>query len=341
MPELTAGSRLDHYELDDLLARSGMASIFKAKDLDTGRIVALKIPHLHLEGDIVFSERFRREEQIGQRLDHPGIIKFYAPKGKRSRTYIAMELVEGLSLRALIKGKKVAPERAVELTLELADALTYLHANGIVHRDLKPENVLLTAEGKAKLLDFGIAMDESARRLTWTGLSSTLGTPDYMAPEQAKGRRGDVRTDIYSLGTMLYELLTGELPFVGATAESILRSKTTDDPRPLRSIVPGIDPALEEIVLHAIEREPRDRYQRVAELIDDLRHPERVVPRDRSEILARRKRFLGISREGLLPVLLAGMVGLLCVLMWLSHRRSGAPTPSPEGPLRGHGNDVR
>ncbi|HTQ06547.1 MAG TPA: serine/threonine-protein kinase [Polyangiaceae bacterium] len=341
MSELTAGSRLDHYELEELLARSGMASIFKAVDVDTGRPVALKVPHLHLEGDIVFSERFRREEQIGQRLDHPGIIKVFAPKGKRSRTYIAMELVEGRSLRALLGKKPLPPERAVELTLELGEALAYLHSNGVVHRDLKPENVLITPEGHAKLLDFGIALDESARRLTWTGLSSTVGTPDYMAPEQAKGRRGDVRTDIYALGTLLYEMLTGELPFVGGSAEAILRAKGSEDPRPPRGIVPELDPMLEEIALHALEREPRDRYQRMADLLDDLKHPDQVVPRDRSEILARRRRFFGIPRERLLPVFLGVIVILLGSLTWLSHRRSGAPAGSSLSPASGHGNELR
>jgi serine/threonine-protein kinase len=343
MVELTAGHRLDHYELDELLARSGMASIFKATDLDTGRTVALKVPHLHLEGDIAFAERFRREQQIGERLDHPGVIKVYAPKGKRSRSYIAMELVEGRSLRALLKDKAPFPvPRAIELTLELGEAIAYLHANGVVHRDLKPENVLVSPDGHAKLLDFGIALDESARRLTWAGLSSTVGTPDYMAPEQAKGRRGDVRTDIYALGTMLYEMLTGELPFVGGSAESLLRSKSTDEPRPPRSLAPELDPALEEIVLHALEREPRDRYLRVADMLDELRHPERVVPRDRSEILARRKRFFGLPRERVLPFLLAGMVGALLLLVWLSARRGARPLDSTTGvPGRGQLSEPR
>jgi serine/threonine-protein kinase len=343
MAELTTGNRLDQYELGELLARSGMASIFKATDLDTGRTVALKVPHLHLEGDIAFAERFLREQQIGERLDHPGIIKVYARNGKRSRSYIAMELVEGRSLRALLKDKKAIPvERAVELTHELGEALAYLHKHGVVHRDLKPENVLILPDGHAKLLDFGIALDESARRLTWAGLSSTVGTPDYMAPEQAKGRRGDVRTDIYALGTLLYELLTGELPFVGGSAESLLRSKSTDEPRPPRSIVPTLDPALEEIVLHALEREPRDRYQRVDEMLDDLDHPEAVAARDRSEILARRKRFLGLTREGLMKSLLTLMLVALGGLIWLSQRHSARPVdPGLISPARGQLSEPR
>src|SRR5262249_15244556 len=150
---------------------------------------------------------FRREQDIGERLDHPGIVKVF-PAGKRSRRYLAMEFIDGRSLRAIMQDEKRLPTaRALDIARQVAEILVYMHAHGIVHRDLKPENLLLTADGKVKLLDFGIALDEAARRLTWFGLSATVGTPDYMAPEQVSGRRGDVRTDIYALGTLLYEMV--------------------------------------------------------------------------------------------------------------------------------------
>ena len=161
MREPVAGEKLDQYELGELLARSGMASIFKAVDADSGAQVALKIPHPQLESDVVFFERFKREEEMGQRLDHPNVVKVLKPRQK-SRMYMAMEYVDGRSLRSIIQSDAPLPaERALEIACQVTEALVYLHEKGVVHRDIKPENILLTADGKVKILDFGIALDES------------------------------------------------------------------------------------------------------------------------------------------------------------------------------------
>ncbi|MGP0084384.1 MAG: serine/threonine-protein kinase, partial [Steroidobacteraceae bacterium] len=169
MREVGVGENLDQYKLIEVIARSGMASIFKAIDQIDGATVAIKVPYMQFESDVVFYGRFQREEEVGRRLDHPGIVKVLAPR-RKSRMYIAMEYVEGPSLRALMhEPGGLSVEKALDLARQLAETLVYMHGEGVVHRDLKPENVLVTAEGRTRIMDFGIALDESARRLTWSG----------------------------------------------------------------------------------------------------------------------------------------------------------------------------
>jgi eukaryotic-like serine/threonine-protein kinase len=334
MREVSVGEKLDQYELSELLARSGMASIFKAIDTASGETVALKIPHPQLESDVVFFERFRREEQLGQRLDHPNVIKMRKPLDK-SRMYMAMEYIDGRSLRAEIQEKRsLTPERAVEIACQVVEALVYLHANGVVHRDIKPENILLLGEHGLKILDFGIALDESARRLTWTGLSTTLGTPDYMAPEQVGGRRGDARTDVYSAGMLLYEMLTGNLPYSSPSPQALMRAKTNEEPTPPSYHVPTIDPALESIIMKAISRAPRDRHETAAELLADLRDPAAAALRAPDEAARARARARPLRRLSFRAVVVAVVVGL-GALVWLSHRPPEGPPRSAAPPSQG------
>jgi len=277
MGDLAPGETVDQYQVLDVIARSGMATIFRARDLENGHTVALKVPHLQYASDMVFHERFKREEEIGQRLDHPAVIKVFQPPEK-SRLYLAMEYVDGELLRDRLRRERRLPsETAVALAIAIADALAYLHDHGVVHRDLKPENIMVTADRRVKLVDFGIALDTTLRKMTWAGLSQTVGTPDYMAPEQVKGKRGDARSDLYALGVILYEMLTGETPFQGDNVYAAMRAKLQDDPTPPRRLRPDISPALEEIILHALERDPRDRPESALELREALAHPDSVV----------------------------------------------------------------
>ncbi len=333
MHELVAGDRVDQYELTELLARSGMASIFKAVDRKSGATVALKVPHLQYESDIAFYQRFEREEKIGQKLDHPNIVRVLSPEAK-TRMYLVMEFAEGRSLRAVQgdKGKLELP-KALDFATQIASALVYLHSRGIVHRDLKPDNVLITPDGKIKLIDFGIAMDEAARRLTWFGLTPPVGTPDYMAPEQVRGKRGDARTDVYALGTMLYEMITGELPYAHGNAHATMRSKVTMDPTPPSDVMPSIDPKIEEIIMHAIERSPRERYENMKQMLADLENPSGVVLRERTARELPLFERLHVPRRLMARAALVLVIGVLLILTIASGaRRRHAVPPAPTAP---------
>jgi len=328
MRDPAAGDKLDQYVLEELLARSGMASIFKARDTVSGEAVALKIPYIQYESDVVFSERFRREEEVGQRLVHPNVVRVLKPLEK-SRMYMAMELVTGQSLRAMLHEKTPFPvDRALDIAKQVTGALAYLHDEGVVHRDLKPENILITASGQVKILDFGIALFESERRLTWMGLSNTIGTPDYMAPEQIRGRRGDPRTDVYAVGILLYEMLTCKLPFESGNPRALLKSKAREDPRPPSYHVPGFDPSLEAILLKAIERDPRHRYGSARQLLADLENPLAVPPRD-PETGSERRRAGRVPRRAAATLVVIAVLAGLASLVWLSGRHAANPDRPP------------
>jgi len=318
-----AGETLDHYRLDAVVGRGGMSTLFRATDLRTGRLVAVKVPHPEMESDPVLLERFRREEEIGQQLDHPGVVKTYDGE-ERSRLYMVIEWVEGRLLRAILNEQglneksKLPVERAVHFALEMCDALDTMHKHGVVHRDLKPENVMVDAADHIKLIDFGIAMKEDARRITHATITPALGTPDYISPEQVKGQRGDQRSDIYALGAMLYEMLTGQPPFTGPNPLAVMNERLLIDPTPARELNPEIPPALEEILFRALERDPRHRYSTAHEMAWDLEHQDQVGVEDgarRSALHGRRffsnKKMLFYAGLALVPVVLFVVMLLL------------------------------
>ena len=335
MHEVKVGDVLDQYRITGQIARGGMAAIFKAVDRTTGATVAIKVPYLRYESDPAFHARFLREEAIGRRLHHPNIIKVLTPRQK-SRMYIVTEYVDGKPLRSLLRlGQPLETETALHIARQLASALVYLHGQHVVHRDLKPENILVTPDGKVKILDFGIALDHPGRRLTWLG-STTMGTPEYMAPEQAKGLRGDERSDIYALGLLLYEMLTGALPYPGETPREVMGSKLGSDPVPPTRFRPDLHPVLEEIILHAIERLPGKRYATATELLADLEDPTRVRPVGRGTQFrprsVREQRVRWVLVRALLSIFIVAALGLL---VWLANRYPVTPyTPGRQPPVR-------
>jgi eukaryotic-like serine/threonine-protein kinase len=261
-----------------------MASIFRGTDLRTGRPVAIKVPHPEMEMDPVLFDRFHREQDIGKVLDHPAVMKVFTDDD-RSQLYMVMEWVEGRLLRKILdEKKKLPPERAIKIALGICEALSYIHSHGIVHRDLKPENIMVDGEDHIKLIDFGIAGQAGARRLTFAKLSQVMGTPEYISPEQVKGKRGDARSDVYALGVMLYEMLTGKTPFQGPNPFAIMNDRLMNNPIPPREIDPTISPELQEIIYRALERDPKNRYASAHEMALDLQHPEKVGVADRLEL---------------------------------------------------------
>ena len=315
MTPLHPGDQLDHYRIESVAARSGMASIFRGTDLRTGRPVAIKVPHPEMECDPVFFDRFHREQEIGKKLDHPGVMKVMVEDG-RSRVYMVMEWVEGRLLRQILNEQRKLPsERAVRITLKICEALEYIHSQGVVHRDLKPENIMIDAEDNIKLIDFGIAANAGSRRLTFAKFTQTMGTPDYISPEQVKGKRGDARSDIYALGVMLYEMLTGKVPFTGPNAFIIMNDRLLNNPIPPREIDPTISPQLQEIIYRALERDPKNRYAKAREFAWDLEHQDQVGVADRPELRDWKRRRSPWPRRiffyvvlALIPVIIFGLL---------------------------------
>lgn len=322
MTPVHPGDQLDHYHIEGVAARSGMASIFRATDTRTGLPVAIKVPHPEMESDPVFFERFHREMTIGQKLDHPGVMKVMADDD-HSQIYMVMEWVEGRLLRQILNEQRKLPvERAVKIALAVCDALDYIHSHGVVHRDLKPENIMVDANDHIKLIDFGIAANTGSRRLTFTNLSQTMGTPDYISPEQVKGKRGDARSDIYALGVMLYEMVTGKVPFTGPNAFIIMNDRLLNNPVPPRELDPEITPQLQEIIYRAIERDPKNRYSTAHELAWDLEHQDQVGVADRPELRDWKKRRTPWARKILFYVVLALIPIVIFALMLLIARHA-------------------
>jgi len=257
------------------MAQGGMSDIYRALDLINHREVVIKIPDQSMLGDPAQFERFQRELEVMRTLDHPTILKGLG-SGKYNRIpYLATEFVDGQSLRTLIESSAPLPsEQAVALIRKIADGMAYCHKNNVIHRDLKPENILITTDGQPVIMDFGLALTKDAHRVTYSNLSATMGTPDYMAPEQIEGQRGDQRTDVYALGTILYEMLAGKTPFTGENSMAVMAQHLNGTAPRLDQVNPSIPVQLAAIVATCLARKPEDRYANMAAFMDALDHPE-------------------------------------------------------------------
>ncbi len=271
------GDQFDRYQIRASLAQGGMGTIYRAVDLTTGKEVALKIPDVMMIGDPAQYERFQRELEVMKTLRHPGIQRGIASGQFNRLPFLVTELVEGQSMRQLVRERAPLPSaEAGDLIRKIADAVAYCHENEIIHRDLKPENILITPQGQPIIIDFGLALTKGAHRITYSNLSGAAGTPEYMAPEQVEGQRGDRRTDLYAIGIMFYELLAGKPPFTGDTPLAIMAQHTQAPLPRLDRECPGIPPQIAAIVAKCLQRDPNDRYPDLRAFIAALDHPETV-----------------------------------------------------------------
>jgi len=265
----------DRYELGEVIGRGGMAEVFAGHDLRLGRRVAVKLLRADLARDPSFHARFRREAQASASLNHPNIVAVYdtgeTDVAGTAVPYIVMEYVDGTTLRDLVKaGHKFQPERALEITEGTLAALDYSHRHGIIHRDIKPGNVMLNRAGQVKVMDFGIARAIADSAATMTQTSAVLGTAQYLSPEQARGEMVDARSDVYSTGCLLYELLTGRPPFVGDSPVSVAYQHVRETAPPPSRINADVPPACDVVVMRALAKSPFDRYQSAAAMEADV-----------------------------------------------------------------------
>jgi serine/threonine-protein kinase len=258
------------YELEELVGTGGMSSVYRAHDRLLDRKVALKVLHDQYTADADYVERFRHEARSVASLSHPNIVTVIDRGEHEGRQFIVFEYVEGENLKRLIERRGPAPvATALELAIQIARGLSFAHQQGLVHRDVKPQNVLLNGDGQAKVTDFGIARSLDVQHgMTQTG--TVLGTSDYIAPEQAQGQRVDEHTDIYSLGVVLYELLTNEVPYPGENFVAVAMRHINEPPPPIRDKRPDVSPRLEAAVQRAMAKQPEDRFDTMAEFCDEL-----------------------------------------------------------------------
>jgi serine/threonine protein kinase len=324
MAELTTGTAVGEYTVVRRLSSGGMGTSHLARDA-TGKLVMLKFPHIAIIGDPALYDRYRRELQIGRALQHPHIQRVLDAGEYEGQPYMVTEYIEGETLRAYLSAHAPLPVvEAVHVLDQLCEAVAYFHQRGVFHRDLKPENILITPAGDVTIVDFGIALLRGARRITWAGLSAAIGTPDYMAPEQIQGKRGDARTDIYALGAIGYELLCGEPPHTGDNPLAVMSQHLYGTIHPLTEVNPAVPPALDAVIQRALRRQPDDRYQTAEEFRQALlRYPEADIAAKsatgRRLLLANHPRLRQILTYALIIAAIMASIVIIGVLAQLAH----------------------
>lgn len=265
------GERIDQYKILELLGEGGFASAYLVQDQRDDRLAVLKWPDESLLGDPTVFEHFRREMAITRRLHHSNIQCAIDGEVSRSAPYLVLEYTAGVPLHRYLRERGRLPvEESVLIARQIAAGLQYMHEHHVYHRDLKPENVIIAPDGTVKIIDFGIALMEGSRRMTWRWLTNATGTPAYMAPEQIQGKRGDARTDVYAMGVMLYEMLAGRVPWEGDNPLAVMSQHLNAPFPPIHELVPDVPAPVEGIVRKCLRKDPENRYQDAAALLSDL-----------------------------------------------------------------------
>ncbi len=331
------GQTITHYKITDKLGEGGMGVVYKAEDTTLGRTVALKFLASHLVEDQEGRQRFIHEAKAAAALDHPNICTVYEVNQEQDETFIAIAYVEGQSVKQKIEARPLKLDEALDITIQTGQGLKAAHQKAIVHRDIKPANLMLTEEGQVKIMDFGLAHVAAQTKLTKTGAS--LGTVAYMSPEQAQGEGVDKRSDVWSLGVVLYEMVTGQSPFKGEYAQAVAYNILNEEPEPVTALRAGLPMELEFIVGKALAKDREERYQHVDDMIVDLRGLGKKLATGKSTVLpaqtitaasqapSERPGLMGTPRVPWAVAAVATMFALAVVLLYFRQ-------PPPEAPLR-------
>ena len=332
--ELTTGTTFaGRYEIIEELGKGGMGRVYKVKDEKLDEEMALKVLKPEIAADKGMIERFKNELKLARKIAHKSICKMYDLNEEEDNPYITMEYVKGEDLKSYIRRKaKLSEEETIAIAKQVCEGLEEAHELGVIHRDLKPQNIMIDEKSNAKVLDFGIARSVEAPGVTQSGVM--IGTPDYMSPEQAEGEEADQRSDIYAMGVILYEMVTGSVPFKGDTAFSVAlkhKSKLPTDPKKLN---PGISDELSRLILICMEKDKERRYQKAEELLADLRNIEEGLPLG-TKIRPRRETFIAalIRKRLFIPALVAALA-IIAVVIWQPwSQREAVPIPSDKPSL--------
>ncbi len=275
------GQKIDHYAILSLLSAGTASAVYLALDRNTGQKVVLKFPKDDVIGGKAIFDRYQREAQIGKLLCHPHIVQHLNQDEERQTNYLVLEYLQGQTLRALMAKYSpllLPPDDVVALLIPVCEVLVSAHTHGIIHQDMKPDNIMLLENGEVKVLDFGIAQIKGERKSFFPGFAPLVGTPDYMAPERLQGKLGSVRTDIYAVGVVLYELLCGRTPFQEQDGFAFVGEHISHDPPDIVSFNPSLSPMLATLVMRAIRRDADKRYEHMEDMLYDLQHVSAVVP---------------------------------------------------------------